>query len=538
MSNVRRPNYNGRVKDMVEQEQQAKQNAADDALNQQAQHSKRSGKQTLASQLLKKAQKANAAKKSKNAQKPQRASRSRHAHGAHAAHDAHEEHMAEMEGMHATVEGIEDEVHRRKHTAEELMAEQLAEEEIEEAAEEREEEKLKDTHATGADSVTRSQADQGESDGFEGRGNQQREAYERWLRGNVRRDKARFDELRSQGRRDDFNPDLKPLEVEALGTNKATAHVVRIYEKWTLEGQPRAQLVTSAAELLAGFAHVVNIRKVLAQLETKPIRDVYPLEVMMKILEQRPELLPGVRPGSIVGNAAELLDGKKVLAGVPVVIPVPSDVRIKAFALLGGGRPGYEFQPHTDEGKYTLLVDTPGHWTFTVLAAPLSALGSIKRETNEAILEVFAVTVHAMGVKGEPVSPEDWAAQQAQLDLDDIDFDDDDDDDDNEDDRPREIEIAPNLAVQIRRALEGIARDLESTNAATTYSWSAVLFKPGAPVDSEPLLKLSVAKAGPFDQAWVKAREAIAAKQKEVEPGRAIVTGEDFTAALRRARVR
>lgn len=396
-----------------------------------------------------------------------------------------------------------------------------------------------ETAATGADAIKRSKGSQtGGGDGFE-QGKDQREAYERYLKGNVANDKQRFDELRSKGTKDDFRVDRPPAEVEALGTPRATAHLVRLYDAWTLAGMGREEAVQKAASFLAGFTNVGNIRKVLAELENKPIRDVYPLEVLMRMLEERPELLPGVRQGSVLGP--ELRDeSRKVLAGHAHTITVPNDVRLKSFALLGGGRPGYEFQPHKDEGKYTLLVDTPGHHTFALLAAPLQQLGRIQRETSEAILEVFTVTVFAMDKKGEPLTPEEWAAR---MELDDEGDDEAASGDGDESEAPQaEVELAPNLPVQIRRALDTITRDdnanLSAGAAVTTYSWDASFYRPGGPMGFDPILHLVVKNAGPFDQAWMRAREALAAKQKEFEPSRAPVTQEDFTAALRKARVR
>jgi hypothetical protein len=481
-------------------------------------------------------------------QRPQRPQRPRGAHGAGHAPGAHGAEAHDEEGGQGALGAIEaaggaDELNRR-HSAE-----------VEHLEEEDEVEQGDDAHetaATGVDSIKRSKGgDTGGGDGFDGR-DDQREAYERYMRGNVSADKERFDELRKKGTRDDFNPERPATEVEALGTPRATAHVVRLYEAWTLEGVTREVAMQRAADFLAGFSSVQNIRKVLAELESKPIRDVYPLEVLMKMLDERPQLLPGVRAGKIIENGAELLDGSRVLAGYPTTVHLPTDVRLKSFALLGGGRPGYEFAPALEEGRYTLLVDTPGEWTFAVLAAPLQQLGRIQRETQEAILELFAVHVHAMGKKGEPLTAEEWRAQRA-LEEDpfadegngDGDRDDDDDDEDSGvsgDGRPRaEVALAPNLPVQIRAQLERIARDEDGPGlgaAATTYSWDASFYRPGAPMDGEPILHLVVQRAGPFDVVWIKAREALAQKQKEFEPGRATVTPEDFTAALRRARVR
>jgi hypothetical protein len=280
---------------------------------------------------------------------------------------------------------------------------------------------------------------------------------------------------------------------------------------------------------------------------------VYPLEVLMRLLDERPELLPGVRPGHIIGNADELRNGKRVLAGLPLQIPVPPDCRLKSFALLGGGRPGYEFFPTPgDETRYTFQVDTPGSWTFAVLAAPLQQLGRIQRETQEALLEVFTVEVWAMGKKGHPLSADEWRIQQeTEAELagfadDNGDDDDDDDSDANQADQhvaggdvaPRTVGL---IAMQVRVALEQIQRDVvadDAPAAATTYSWVCELRKPGSDVDSEPLLRVVVDKATAFDAAWHRAREAIATKQKEFEPARQPLTQDDLTAALQRARVR
>lgn len=461
------------------------------------------------------------------------------AHGAAGAHDAEGEGEAHGAGGIGAAEAG-DELHRHRGG------------EVEWTHETKETEHAEDHHDTGAvgpDAIKRSKGgdqQQGGNDGFD-QGKGQREAYERYLKGNVSADQARFDELRKKGAKDDFRPDKAAKDVEALGVTRATAHVVRLFDAWTLDGVQRKEAVDRMATFLSEFQNTTSIKKVLAELESKPIRDVYPLEILMNLLEARPELLPGVRKGSVLGGlpagGGTLAEGKKMLAGVPFPIEVPKDVRLKSFALLGGSRPGYEFAPSTNEDKYTLLVDTPGRYTFALLAATLTQLGRIQKESGEGILEIFDVVVHAMGKKGEPVSPEEWAARMEEELALAGDLDDDGDGDGGDDADAAAVEgaagePAPIIAVQIRKALEQIVRDENSGPGATTYSWDASFFRPGAPMDDEPILHLVVKNAGPFDGAWVKAREALAQKQKEFEPSRATVTQEDFAAALRRARVR
>lgn len=469
-------------------------------------------------------------------QRPQRPGRGGGAHGAGGAGGAHGAHGAEAaeEGDAAGGAGVVGEVdagdglHRRRGGETEALYETHREEEVEEV----------DPHesgATGVDSVKRSKGGDsgGSSDGFD-QGQQQREAYERLLKGNVKDDQARLEALRAKGLKDAFNPEALAKDVEQQGLPRLAGHVVRLFDAWTLKGIDHKDAVAQMAAWMAQLSTPQTIRKLLAELESKPIRDVYPLELLMHLLDHRPELLPGVKRGAVLGNGGELADGKKVFAGHPTSVQVPPNTRLKSFALLGGGRPGYEFHPTLgNDTTYTLLIDTPGRWKFALLAVPLVSLGRIQKEGPEAILEVVDVTVHAMGKKGEPMSPDQWWQEQEQA----AGLDDDDHDDPVADDAPI-AEPAPLLILQVRKSLDAIRKDAPAAGAPATYSWDVRFHAPGAPEDGDGILHLVVDKAGPFDPVWMKAREAIAHKQKEFEPGRALITQEDLANALRRARVR
>jgi hypothetical protein len=471
--------------------------------------------------------------KAEKAKAPKQQQRSRGAGGAHApsgAHGAEEEEGGGAGGALGAVSevGEVDEMHRRRGGEVEHVDDVEEEHEIEEGHE---------TAATGTDSVKRSKGgDSGSSDGFD-QSQKQREAYERMLKGNVKTDQERLAALRAKGLTDAFNPGATPADVEKQGMPRLAAHVVRLFDAWTLSGVTHAEAVEKMAGWMAELSTPQTIKKLLIELESKPIRDVYPLELLMHMLEHRPELLPHVKKGAVLGNAADLADGKKVFAGHPTSVQVPPDTRIKSLALLGGGRPGYEFHPTLgNDNTYTLLIDTPGRWKFSLLAVPMVSLGRIQKEGPEAILEIFEVTVHAMGKKGEPMSPEAWWAEQRAAAGDDDDADDDADLDDVDIRGP--AEVAPLMILQIRKALEAIHKDPPKPGQAQTYSWDVRFYAPGAPVDGEGVLHLVVDAAGPFDPVWARAREGIMQKQKEYEPGRALITQEDVASALRRARVR
>lgn len=235
-------------------------------------------------------------------------------------------------------------------------------------------------------------------DGFDS-GENARAAYEAYLRGNIEADAERFEALRQEGARDTFDPNLSPAEVEERGHLLAAGHVVRLLDQWFLESPDRTAVIERAAGFLVGFSRPESVRKVLAELESKPIRDVYPLEVLLRILETHPEKLPGVEMGSVLGGLPTPGRGQKVFAGHPFSLRVPDDVRLKAFALLGGARPGYEFYPSTKAGHYTMQVDTPGEWEFAVLAVRTEKLGKMVRERPGAVVERFVVKVEQMGRK-------------------------------------------------------------------------------------------------------------------------------------------
>ncbi len=255
-----------------------------------------------------------------------------------------------------------------------------------------------ETGAATVDGIRR----KGAQDGFDQQqaGGDQRNAY---ILGHAQEDAERFANLRDQGAVDTFSPELSPREAEQLGQIKCAAHLVRMYDHWMLDGLDRSQTIDQAATFLAGFSHSKNVDKVLTELESKPIRDVYPLEVKMRLLEEHPDMMPDVEYGAVLGDNLAMTHSSGIHAGHPVQIRVPPDTRIKHFALLGGERPGYEFHPSKKDGHYTLLVDTPGEYEFALYAVKTEKLGkTMTREVAGGVVERLFLTVTDMGRKEGP----------------------------------------------------------------------------------------------------------------------------------------
>lgn len=228
---------------------------------------------------------------------------------------------------------------------------------------------------------------------------EKRSAREAYVREQVRLDAARMEELRSAGVTDDFDPDLAPREAERLGAERTARHMVRLFEGWFLGDLPRAQCVERAARWLGGFERSDNVRKVIFELESHPIREVYPLEVMLKLFDVAPAHTTLIRPASFLGSSPAAQQ-QRIYAGHPVQIPLPKSVRLKSFALIGGARPGYELFPSSKAGQYTLQIDTPGTYGLALLAVQTEqTAGRLTRELPGGLLERVDLTVRRMGKK-------------------------------------------------------------------------------------------------------------------------------------------
>ena len=220
-----------------------------------------------------------------------------------------------------------------------------------------------------------------------------REMIEQYLLGHINDDADHFSKLRSEGQQDFFDPELDAKGIEDLGL-KASGHMVRLFDHWRKEGLDRTQTINHSVALVSGFGNVNKIRQLLKEMETTPIRDIYPLEIMLQIAQSTPHKLPGVSLGGVIENLSHIDEAQLAQAGHPFTFEIPEKYRIKSFAILGGDRPGYAFGPSLKQGSFQLQIETPGRWNFALLAVPTSQLGKITREhPNESVLETFMIDV-------------------------------------------------------------------------------------------------------------------------------------------------
>ncbi len=103
------------------------------------------------------------------------------------------------------------------------------------------------------------------------------------------------------------------------------------------------------------------------------ILDVYPLEVLGRVIARHPGLLPKVGFGQLFVDLPSRERPLETDTDTPLRLRYPGHVKVRGFALEGGGRPGYSFAPDAEEGAYVLHIQAPGH--FTVLVSALTRSG-------------------------------------------------------------------------------------------------------------------------------------------------------------------
>ncbi|MEE2901127.1 MAG: hypothetical protein VYC39_02305 [Myxococcota bacterium] len=103
------------------------------------------------------------------------------------------------------------------------------------------------------------------------------------------------------------------------------------------------------------------------------IIDIYPLEVIEEIMNKYPGHLPKISFGRIFTASEKQDEVLRTDTDTPLMLSYPEELKIRSFALKGGGVPGYTFEPAKDIGTYKLHLRAPGR--FNILIASLNRAG-------------------------------------------------------------------------------------------------------------------------------------------------------------------
>ncbi len=157
------------------------------------------------------------------------------------------------------------------------------------------------------------------------------------------------------------DPSVTALELGRMGNLLATRHLLALLAH-RRHDKPRREVIEEVATLVLALEDGPYARRLLLQMaEVGRIIDIYPLEVMTRIVERAPGALPRIAMGPVVRNLAEL-EANPWPVGEIIPLKVPLNLRLKAFALEGGGTPGYVLAPGPP-ASYALELGSPGRHT-------------------------------------------------------------------------------------------------------------------------------------------------------------------------------
>ncbi len=150
--------------------------------------------------------------------------------------------------------------------------------------------------------------------------------------------------------------DVGPEELRSMGSIFACRHLLTLMAKHRAQ---RQEAITQLGELLYELADPkYSLRLITEMLEFGRIVDIYPLELMDYLVERYPDYLPGVARSELVLNR-KFLTSRIFSVEEEVPLKLSLNTKLKAFAIKGGGSPGYHLYPGPP-GQYTIEFGEPG----------------------------------------------------------------------------------------------------------------------------------------------------------------------------------
>lgn len=169
---------------------------------------------------------------------------------------------------------------------------------------------------------------------------------------------------------------VNPNEIKRkLGPSARFAqHAMLIADQRMKEGMPREEALEFLCKLYLGLGDRSYARKALKSFgPATGILDLYPLEVTEKLLRDVPSFLPKISVGSFLTNSQK--KGYEAKTGEVVHLTYPAELRIRGFAIKGGDKPGYLFEPTDPDGTYAVSFSSAGE--FEVMVSAMNRTGHV-----------------------------------------------------------------------------------------------------------------------------------------------------------------
>lgn len=168
------------------------------------------------------------------------------------------------------------------------------------------------------------------------------------------------------------NPDLDIDVLRSMTAHLLAEHMMILLSNKRAEFE-RPDALAEVGELVIELDNAQLVKRVLNEMPLAgKIVDIYPLEVLAYVLGRRPDLLEDVAFEPFIRNKGAIQD-RTFEVEEPIPLSIPVSMKVRGFALEGGGSPGYCFAPGPP-GEYELEVGEPGQ--FNVLIR-----GDVRRES-------------------------------------------------------------------------------------------------------------------------------------------------------------
>lgn len=169
---------------------------------------------------------------------------------------------------------------------------------------------------------------------------------------------------------------INPNEIKRkLGPSARFAqHAMLIADQRMKEGMPREEALEFLCKLYLGLADRNYARKALKSFgPATGILDLYPLELTETLLKDVPSFLPKISVGRFLSKPPK--KGYEAKTGEEITLTYSPELRIRGFAVKGGLKPGYLFEPSDPDGSYGLTFATPGE--FTIMLSAMDRRGQV-----------------------------------------------------------------------------------------------------------------------------------------------------------------
>lgn len=186
--------------------------------------------------------------------------------------------------------------------------------------------------------------------------------------------------------------------MRRLGSPLAYAHHALLLSEAFRQttGATRAEAVAYLAELFVAVPDPAFGRSALRELGPGTgIVEIYPLEVIAHILERFPGFLTKVSFAPFLVR----LEEDAVLALEPyraLELELPEALQMRGFAIVGGLRPGYRFEPSREPGRYRLVMGAVGEYELLLSARAPNGNTQLER-----------VQIRVEGVGPQPIARDD-----------------------------------------------------------------------------------------------------------------------------------